>query len=119
MVLPSHADHLTEVHVDTEGKPSRDARLRARRSKQQRQVRAQRAEARELRTEILRLLQAATRGKKWAWRTLKERRDASLAFRRVYSTVLVEWTGAVTRVGPQSFTPGTSRKVQGGRVNPR
>jgi hypothetical protein len=105
--------------MDADKESARKARLAARRKKEKEEVRAQRIEARELRAEILRLIQAARRGKKDAWKMLKERCAASLAYRRVYSTILVERKGTVTRIGPESFTPGTSKKVQGGRVNPR
>jgi hypothetical protein len=104
--------------VDVDRQSRQNARRAARRKETHKRMRAQWREARELRMEILRLLQTAKRDNGGALRVLKKRCDASRAFRRVYSTIMAERKGSVRRVAPESFTPGSSR-LQGGRVNPR
>lgn len=98
--------------------PEKAARRAARRQTLRFKVQAQRDEAQQLRRIAQGLWARSSRRDRQAALEIKQRCADSLAFRRVWSTLLAERSRVGKGPRQGDFDRG-SRAVQGGRVNPR
>jgi hypothetical protein len=98
--------------------PERLARRAAAKHAARVKTKAQHQEAERLRFVAQALMGRDRRGESHAALEIKRRCATSLAFRRVWSSLVVEHSRVAKAPGPEQFVSG-SRPVQGGRMNPR